>query len=272
MRDCGHIFSRLLAMSTESMAGQSETAATPAAADIKQYAGVVERVRDFTYDIKGLRIHLEQPDVIQFVPGQYLQLEVPPYGSNVKPCRRTYSICSPPSDNRCIELMIRRVPGGICTTWIFTLLKEGDRVNLRGPYGRLCLSATDRPMIWIAGGSGMAPFWSMIRDMRERRIQRPCTYFFGAVQRRDLFLLDEMAEIEKALPNFRFIPALSQPAPEDKWDGDVGLVTDVVARRVVDYSVNEFYLCGSGPMVDAVRALLEAKGVAAERMFFDRFR
>lgn len=248
--------------------GQGAAPSSP----IRNYEGVVERIRDLTYDIKELRIRLVEPDAIEFVPGQCLTLETATYGKTQQPVKRTYSIATLPSDSHYVELMIRFVPGGICTTWVFTVLKEGDHVRLRGPYGQFRMSVAGGPMIWIAGGSGMAPFWSMIRHMREHNIQRPCTYFFGAVQKRDLFLVEELRQMEKELPAFGFVPALSAPAPGDQWAGETGLVTEVVQRRVSSYSGEEFYLCGSGAMVEAARRMLEEKGVTRDRVFFDRFR
>jgi len=237
---------------------------------VKQFTGVVERTRDLTHDIKELRIRLVEPNAIEFTPGQYVQLEAPAYGDNPEPVYRAYSISSPPSDRGHIELIIRRVPNGICTTWVFTRLKEGDEVRLNGPYGEFRLTESGAEMVWIAGGSGMAPFWSMARHMREHNIQRPCTYFFGAVAQRDLFLIDEFRDLEKALPSFRFVPALSG-AENDGWTGEKGLITQVVERRVNDGSGKEGYLCGSSGMIDASVKVLKAKGIPESRIFYDKF-
>ena len=237
----------------------------------REYRGVVEQMRDLTHDIKELRIRLVEPKTIDFVPGQYVQLEAPPYGQNREGVLRAFSMSSPPSDKGCIELIIRLVPGGICTTWVFTALEEGDGVKLNGPHGKFHLSDTNAEMIWIAGGSGMAPFWSLVRHMKGRRIVRPCTYFFGAVQRRDLFLVEELAQLEKELPWFRFIPALSGPGEGEGWSGERGLITEVVDRHVQDGSGKEAYLCGSPGMIDASIKVLKSKGITDERIFYDKF-
>ena len=238
---------------------------------VKQFTGVVERVRDLTHDIKELRIRLVEPESIEFTPGQYVQLEAPAYGGNPEPVYRAYSIASPPGDRGYIELIIRLAPGGICTTWVFTILKQGDQVHFNGPYGQFGLSGTDQEMVWIAGGSGMAPFWSIIRHMRQRHIQRKCTYFFGAVQQRDLFLVDELRGLEKDLPNFRFVPALSGHPESDAWTGERGLITEVVDRNLTDGSGKEGYLCGSGGMIDAAVKVLAGKGISEDRIFYDKF-
>lgn len=238
---------------------------------VKRFTAAVERIRDLTHDIKELRLRLLDPPEIQFTPGQYIQLEVPPYGDNPEPVYRAYSISSTPSDRGHVELIIRLVPGGICTTWVFTRLKPGDTVAFNGPHGDFRLSDTPREMVWIAGGSGMAPFWGMARHMLQHRIQRPCTYFFGAVATRDLFFLDEFRQLEAQLPTFRFVPALSGNPHDDGWTGERGLITHVVDRHVAAGDDKEAYLCGSSGMIDAAVKVLKAKGITEERIFYDKF-
>ncbi|HET6427888.1 MAG TPA: FAD-binding oxidoreductase [Phycisphaerae bacterium] len=238
---------------------------------VREYRGVVERIRDLTHDIKELRIRLIAPQAIEFVPGQYVQLEAPAYGDNPEPVYRAYSISSPPSDDAHVELIVRLVPGGICTTWVFTMLREGDEVAFNGPYGEFRLSEdAAREMVWIAGGSGMAPFWSILRHMKESSIARKCTYFLGAVGRRDLFFVDELKRLADELPWFRFVPALSgQDAGE--WDGQRGLITEVVDRNLTGGADTEAYLCGSAGMIDASIKVLRAKGIPEERIYYDKF-
>lgn len=239
---------------------------------VRQFRGVLERVRDLTHDIKELRIRLVEPETIEFTPGQYVQLETPPYGDNPEPVYRAYSISSPPSDDRHVELIIRLVLGGICTTWVFTMLAEGDEVSFNGPYGEFRLTETGSEMIWIAGGSGMAPFWGMIRHMKEQGIRRECTYFFGAVQGRDVFLTDELRQLEREIPWFHYVPALSGEVEGD-WAGETGLITDVVERHLSREGAGgkEAYLCGSAGMIDAACKVLEKMGIPADRIFFDKF-
>ncbi|MBN2600765.1 MAG: 2Fe-2S iron-sulfur cluster binding domain-containing protein, partial [Candidatus Marinimicrobia bacterium] len=131
---------------------------------VKRFTGVVEHKKPLTYDITELRITLTNPAIIDFIAGQYIQLESKEYKGR-ESVMRAYSIASVPSNNRSIELNIRLVPDGICTSWVFDYLKEGQEVNFSGPYGEFRLSETDAPIIFIAGGSGMAPIWSILRDM-----------------------------------------------------------------------------------------------------------
>jgi len=266
---------------------------------VREFRGVVERIRDLTYDIKELRIRLIDPETIRFVSGQYVQLEAPPYAKVREPVFRAYSISSPPEDDRHIELIIRRVPAGFCTTWVFDHLRAGDAVKLTGPYGQFGLSRATGEMIWIAGGSGMAPFWSLVRHMQKRGLARPSVFFFGAVGERDLFLIDELRGLEAALPWFRFVPSLSG-ADTGGWSGERGRITEVVARYLASRAAGaeptdrpgaaagagatekpsasevagrdlEGYLCGSPGMIDAAVQVLRAHGVADERIFFDKF-
>ena len=239
---------------------------------IREYVGTVEQIRDLTHDIKELRIALTDPPEIDFAAGQYIQIGSPAYGDNPDAVYRAYSMSNSPNDHRHIETIIRRVPGGICTTWVFEHLNEGDAITLNGPYGEFRLSDTDSDMVWIAGGSGMSPFWSMVRYMKEAGIERKTMYFFGAVSKRDLFFLDELEALAKDLPWFEFIPALSGPAEEDNWTGDTGLITEIVDRHVEANTPDlEGYLCGSAGMIDAAVNVLVAKGLTEDRIFYDKF-
>lgn len=239
--------------------------------NVRQFTAKVESLRDLTHDIKEVRLALIDPPEINMTAGQFIQFQVPEYELTDEPVYRAYSMASVPSDNKHIELEIRLVPNGICTTYVHNYLKEGDEVLLNGPYGDFFLRETERPMICIAGGSGMAPLKSILLDMAERGSERKVQYFFGARSKRDLFLIDEMKELEEKLPNFKFIPALSEPQEEDNWDGEVGLITDVVAKFVEDGSESEAYLCGSPGMIDACVKVLGDKGVPEERIFYDKF-
>lgn len=239
--------------------------------NVRQFTAKVESLRDLTHDIKEVRLALIDPPEINMTAGQFIQFQVPEYELTDEPVYRAYSMASVPSDNKHIELEIRLVPNGICTTYVHNYLKEGDEVLLNGPYGDFFLRETERPMICIAGGSGMAPLKSILLDMAEKGSERKVQYFFGARSKRDLFLVDEMKELEEKLPNFTFIPALSEPQDEDNWDGEVGLITDVVAKHVEDGSDSEAYLCGSPGMIDACVKVLGDKGVPDERIYYDKF-
>ena len=163
------------------------------------------------------------------------------------------------------------MPEGICTTWVFDVLKEGDEVALSGPYGEFRLAEGGAPALFIAGGSGMAPIWSILRDMREKGNPRKAWYIFGALTREDLFFLEEMGKLEGELGGFTFIPALSREPEGEGWEGERGLVTDVVKRRIPDLAGFEAYLCGSPGMIDACVKVLTESGVPEEKIYFDKF-
>lgn len=117
----------------------------------------------------------------------------------------------------------------------------------------------------------MAPLKSILLDMAEKKSSRKVRYFFGARALRDLFLLDEMKALEDEMENFKFIPALSDPLPEDNWKGEVGLITDVVKRLTEDASESEAYLCGSPGMIDACVKVLQELGMPEARIYYDKF-
>lgn len=238
---------------------------------VKEFQTVVDSIRDLTHDIKELRLRLKDPDTIEFKAGQFIQIKVPVYELTEEEVYRAYSIASQPSQKNIIELMIRLVPNGICTTYVHNYLKEGDELILNGPYGEFHLQDTEREIVCIAGGSGMAPIKSILNDMKEKQITRRTRYFFGAVASRDLFEVEAMKQLENELADFKFIPALSKPQPEDNWDGETGLITDVLDKHLDSGENVEAYLCGSPGMIDACIQVLTGKGVPEELIFYDKF-
>lgn len=228
-------------------------------------------IRDLTYDIKLFRFELVEPETMDYVPGQYIQLQSPVYEKNSEQVYRSYSIASDPAEKNIIELIIRLVPGGICTTYCFEYLKVGDIVKMNGPYGRFRLTETDAPIVFIAGGSGMAPIKCMLHQMTNTENKRNATYFFGANQPRDLFQLDLMKKFEKQLPDFHFVPSLYEPGDYDKIEYEKGLVTDAVRKRLKNAGQCEAYLCGSPGMIEAVIKVLPELGTAEDNIFYDKF-
>lgn len=238
---------------------------------IKEFKGVVERITDMTNDIKELSIRLVEPGSIEFKTGQYMQLAIPEYGDVEESVYRAYSISSSEYDNHRVEFLIRYVPEGICTTWVHQFLKEGQTVTFNGPHGEFYLRDTDKPIIMIAGGSGLAPFKGMLEKMAADKNPRKTLFFFGAVKKADLYHLDLMARLEKEIPNFQFIPALSQPSEDDDWKGETGLITDVVKRHAKNILDFEAYLCGSPGMINACISVLTKDGMSENNIFYDKF-
>jgi propane monooxygenase reductase subunit len=129
-------------------------------------------------------------------------------------------------------------------------------------------------MLLIGGGSGMSPLWSIITDQARSGQQRPVRFFYGARTRADLFMLDEIAAIGAMFADFQFIPALSHGEAGDGWDGEKGLVHEVVQRRLRQDGLNgviDAYACGPPPMIDAVLPVLHMSNVEPERIHYDKF-
>lgn len=237
-----------------------------AAAPIEEYQAEVERITILTHDIRGVQLRLVEPTTIAFKAGQYVDLLVP--GTTEW---RSYSMANQPSRRGDIELMIKLMPSGLFSSYVVDRLKVGECLTLQGPYGNFHLRDTGKPALFIAGGSGMGPILALLRDMAERKDTRPVAYFYGARARRDLFHLDELQEFTQRLPQFRFIPALSEPLPQDEWTGEVGLITEVVQRQVPHLAGMEAYLCGPTAMIDAAIAFLTKGGMNQNDIFYDKF-
>ena len=227
----------------------------------------VMNITELTHDIKLVLLKLDEPGSIRFKPGQYVQFKVPETDEF-----RAYSIASPPSKNNMIELIVRMIPGGLCSTYIHEVLDLNDRITLTGPFGDFYLREDSlRNIICIGGGCGMAPIRSILMHLAEKNMPRKAMYFFGARSKKDLFFTDELFVLQKRFANFKYIPALSEPKPQDNWNGETGLITQVVERFVDNGSDSEAYLCGPPPMIDASIKVLTKKGVREIYIYYDKF-
>jgi propane monooxygenase reductase component len=231
---------------------------------------VVEVVsnENVTHDIRHLVVRLVEPTTFRYFPGQYVDFTIP--GTD---WTRSFSMANPSStDSDRLEFVIKVYPDGLFSEYLDTEVKVGDRLDVNGPYGMFTLrDAPDRPLVFVGGGAGMAPILCLLRSMAERGVDRPATYFYGARRKKDLCFEKELTALEDALPNFRFVPALSEPEEGEDWDGEVGLITDVVRRRAADLAGADAYVCGPPPMVEAALELLPSLGVEEKRVFYDKF-
>lgn len=239
--------------------------------NVREYLCEVTSITELAHDIREVVLKFPQSERISFKAGQFVQFEVPEYEKSSEPVYRAYSLANQPSRDGEIELEIRLVPDGICTTYVFEHLKAGDPVTINGPYGEFYLRDTDAKIIFVAGGTGNAPILAMLRDMQEKGINREAVYFFGARTRGDLIKIDELEAIQKSLTAFTFVPCLSQPLPEDDWQGETGRVNAVMERRIESGENTEAYLCGSPGMIEAVVEVLKAKGIPEDKIFYDKF-
>lgn len=237
--------------------------------EAKEYTARAENIDHVTHDIKHVILNLLEPDAIKFKPGQYIQLKIP--GTEEF---RAYSVASAPSQNNKIELVVRLVPGGLCSTYVHRALDTGDKVTITGPFGDFFIKEeSTKDILCIGGGCGMAPIRSIILHLAEEGMKRRTTFFFGARTKRDLFFTEELRSLEKKFPEFKYIPALSEPSATDRWDGDVGLITQVLEKYIEQLKRDGFeaYLCGPPPMIDAAIKVLAKHRVGQEDILYDKF-
>ena len=202
---------------------------------------------------------------------------------------RAYSMANYPAEGNIITLNVRiatppmdrathkwlPVSPGISSSYIFSL-KPGDKVRMSGPYGDFHIQDTDAEMLYIGGGAGMAPLRAQILHLfRTLKTGRKVSYWYGARSKKEIFYEEDFREIEKQFPNFSFHIALSDPQPEDNWTGYVGFIHQVIYDNYLkDHDAPEdieYYMCGPGPMANAVKVMLEDLGVPRSQLFFDDF-
>lgn len=237
----------------------------------QEFASVLKKKVFLTKDMIELTLNLTSPSKISFHAGQYIILKMPPHGDK-KAAMRPFSIASSNADQSHIQLVVKLNQVGIVTPWIFNELMEGQEVRFNGPRGNFFIRNTLKPMIFIAGGSGMAPVRSILKTMGEHGSSRSALFFFGAQTQNDLFYLDEMEQLKSVLDNFDFIPTLSKEPMGSDWKGERGWITEVM-DRIVNYNLSnhEAYLCGRPAMIDGCIPILDKKNIQKEQVYFDLF-
>jgi propane monooxygenase reductase subunit len=235
---------------------------------IEEAVAEVVAIHPVTHDMRHLVLRLVEPQEIKFFPGQYVDITIP--GTDAT---RSFSMANTSSrESGQLEFVIKVYPDGLFSHFLDSQLAVGDRLDLTGPFGVFTLrEGHDADLIFVGGGAGMAPILSLLRSMAERGIDRKATYYYGARGRRDLCFETELRALEATLPAFRYVPALSEPADEDAWDGEVGLITDVVKRHEANLAAAHAYVCGPPPMVEAAMPLLTRLGVPEKRVYYDKF-
>lgn len=209
--------------------------------------------------------------------------------NNPEPTFRAYSMANHPAEGNIIMLNIRiatppfdraaggfmNVNPGICSSYIYSL-NTGDKITISGPYGEFFVKDTPNEKMFIGGGAGMAPMRSHIFDLfLTKKTKVPTTFWYGARSKQEIFYEDQFAEIAEQNPNFNFNIALSEPKPEDNWEGYVGFIHQVIFDNYLkNHSAPEdieYYICGPGPMTAAVEKMLDNLGVPAENIMYDNF-
>jgi propane monooxygenase reductase subunit len=220
-----------------------------------------------THDMRHLVLRLVEPQEIKFFPGQYMDITIPGTGAV-----RSFSMANTTSrDGGLLEFVIKVYPDGQFSRFLAEKLAEGDRLDITGPFGVFTLREGENDLVFVGGGAGMAPILALLRTMAERGIERKATFFYGARTKKDLCFEAELHELEEKLADFRYVPALSEPEDGDDWDGETGLITDVVKRLAGDLHGAHAYVCGPPPMVEAAIPLLGALGVEDKRIYYDKF-
>jgi len=265
--------------------------------------------------IKEFVVKLPEGENLQFLSGGYIQIDVPPITVNYKdidvddkfksdwekmnmfqlmmkntePIFRAYSMANHPAEGNIVILNIRiatppwdkkinsfkKVNPGICSSYIFSR-KPGDKIMLSGPYGEFHIKNTQKEMVYIGGGAGMAPLRSHIFHLfQTEKTKRKVSYWYGARSLREVFYEEHFRAIEKENANFKFNIALSEPLPEDNWTGYKGFIHQVVLENYLSKHPEpediEFYLCGPPMMNDAVFKMLDNLGVPKENIAYDDF-
>lgn len=282
---------------------------------IKKWECEVVSNRNVATFIKEFVVKLPPGETLDFKSGGYIQIDVPKYEmafkdleveaeyrdewdkfklwdlkmKNSEETFRAYSMANHPAEGNIIMLNIRiatppwdaktgswaKINPGICSSYLFSR-KPGDKVNISGPYGEFFIQDTNNEMLYIGGGAGMAPLRSHLFYLfHTAKSGRKVSYWYGARSRREIFYEDQFRAIEKEFPNFKFVIALSDPQPNDNWDGPVGFIHQVIYDNYLSKHEApediEYYMCGPGPMVGAVKKMLYNLGVADESIYFDDF-
>ncbi|HNS18422.1 MAG TPA: NADH:ubiquinone reductase (Na(+)-transporting) subunit F [Bacteroidales bacterium] len=283
---------------------------------IKKWECEVISNRNVATFIKEFKVKLPEGEHLKFRSGGYIQIDVPPCEvdfrndihvdeeyredwdkfrmwdlkmKNSEPVCRAYSMANEPAEGNIIILNIRiatppfdrktggfmKVNPGICSSYVFSR-KPGDKVIISGPYGEFFIKDTQREMMFIGGGAGMAPMRSHIFDQfKTQKTSRKATFWYGGRSKRELFYMEEFEQIARKHPNFTFHVALSEPKPEDNWKGYTGFIHQVLMDNYLSHHPEpeeiEYYLCGPPLMNSAVMKMLDDYGVPKEMIAFDDF-
>lgn len=281
----------------------------PEILEVKKFEGTVRSNRNVATFIKELVIDLPDDMELDFEAGGYIQIDIPEYkisfsefdiedeyrkdweqnnlfdlsATNTEPCFRAYSMANCPAEKGMVILNVRiatpppglNVPPGIASSHLFNL-KPGDKVMMSGPFGDFFARDTDHEMVYVGGGAGMAPMRSHLFDLlKTKRTTRKISFWYGARSKREMFYDEEFKQLESEFPNFSYHVALSEPLPEDNWDGPVGFIHNVLFNEYLDNHPDpqecEYYLCGPPPMISAVNKMLYNLGVEEDMISFDDF-
>lgn len=229
---------------------------------------IVKSVEKLTPNIALLRLRLPLHLNLRFRAGQYVDLLLE--GGE----RRSYSIANPPRLEGAIDLEfhIRHMRGGLFTDRLFGGLEPRTKIEFEGPLGSFFLRDSDKPVVMLARGTGYAPIRSILLETLPRQTGRKITLYWGARSLKDIYLLDEVSSLADKYPDFRFVPVLSAPSPEDHWTGRTGPVHSAVMEDIPELSGWQVYACGTPSMVEAAHNDFVAHcGLPEGEFFADSF-
>jgi CDP-4-dehydro-6-deoxyglucose reductase len=228
-------------------------------------ARVARKVR-LAHDVIALHLKLPEGQRLQFLAGQYIDILLKDGR------RRAFSLANPPSADDYLELHVRHVPGGEFSHYVFHQMHEKALLRIRGPLGSFFLrESSERPLLFVAGGTGFAPVKGIIEYALARGIQRPIHLFWGVRARRDLYMHELATQWATEHEHVHYVPVLSEPESEDQWSGCTGWVHEAVLARFPDPTPYDVYASGPPVMVHAMRDSLLARGFDPSRMFSDAF-
>lgn len=227
----------------------------------------VQRLDKVAPDVMVLYLKLPTNERLQFLAGQYIEFLL----KDGK--RRAFSLANAPHDDDLLQLHVRLVAGGTFTEHVFHGMKEKEILRFEGPHGTFFLQEeSNKPIVFVAGGTGFAPVKAMIEHALHTRLTRPMTLYWGARRPLDLYQHALAMQWAREHPFFSYVPVLSDALPEDGWDGRAGLVHRAAMEDFPDLSGHQVYVCGAPAMVDAAkRDLIESCGLPAEEFFSDSF-
>ncbi|TWI29282.1 benzoate 1,2-dioxygenase electron transfer component BenC [Paracoccus sulfuroxidans] len=228
----------------------------------QSFAATVARIAPHLDAAVVLELDAEDGDNAPvFLPGQYVNIDVPGGGDH-----RSYSFSSVPGEQR-LGFLIKKIPDGLMSNWL-SRAKPGDRLNLTGPMGSFYLRDGEGPLLFLAGGTGLAPFLSMLEVLARAGSNRQIHLIYGATRDADLVLVDQIAAQAQRLANFTFATVVADPASDHPRKGWVTqhMPGDMLASGEVD-----IYLCGPPPMVDAVRHYLDENGITPASFHYEKF-
>ncbi|PKL36929.1 hypothetical protein CVV38_03515 [Candidatus Peregrinibacteria bacterium HGW-Peregrinibacteria-1] len=225
----------------------------------------LKEIKNLTRDV--LEITFENSEDIEFEAGQFITIKI---DDKTPPCFRAYSLNNSNFDKKKLQLCIKVIPNGRGSNWL-TNLKTEDQINYLGPNGKFTFkSPSDKNVLFIGTGTGLAPLKSMIENQLQNGSQQNIELLFGVRHEEDIFYLDYFRDLEKKHPNFKFHLTLSQPK-EDSAEYHKGRVTDYLEQNHIDPKNTDFYICGLKAMIESVQELLQSKGVPSESIHFEKY-